>query len=130
MGPPRGVPISTKSDTNRETVGPRSMLEGIVRKLPHKRCLGTPSNHENNGFVLMKRSFSLFHLEVQNNREWCPMGTLWDTFGWFLELWGDILGDNKSIEHLIEKMSQVRIRPRDIWGPKSLTNLLPFSDLG
>ena len=36
--------------------------------------LGTPSNHENDGFVYTKPSFSHFHLELRNNRKWCPMG--------------------------------------------------------
>ena len=57
------------------------MLERTARKVLHKRCLGTPSNHENDGFVYTKPSFSHFHLELQNNRKWCPTGTPADPFG-------------------------------------------------
>ena len=36
--------------------------------------LGTPSNDENDGFVIAKPSFSLFHLYLQNDRKLSPMG--------------------------------------------------------
>ena len=64
---PGGVQISTKSDKNREKVAPRSALEGTSRKVLYKRHLGTPSDHENDGFVYTKPSFSQFHLEAQSD---------------------------------------------------------------
>ena len=89
---PRFEPKSTKS---REQVVPKSTLEHTARKVLHKRCFGTPSNHEDKGFVDTKPLFSHFHLELQNNRKWCPKGTLWDAFAWFWEVLGTILGHEK-----------------------------------
>ena len=40
MGPPLGPPLEPESTPNREKVIPRSTLENIVRKVPHKRCSG------------------------------------------------------------------------------------------
>ena len=62
MGPPPGPPLEAKSTKKRETVVPRSTLENTVRKVLHRRCLATPSNLENYGFMYRKPSFSHFHL--------------------------------------------------------------------
>ena len=43
--------------------------------------LGTPSNHENDGFVYTKPSFLHFHLYPQSDRKLPPMGTLLAPFG-------------------------------------------------
>ena len=43
--------------------------------------LGTPSNHENDGFVYTKPSFSHFHLYPQSDRKLAPKGTLLAPFG-------------------------------------------------
>ena len=54
-------------------------------------------------------------------------GTVWNTFGWFLDLSGDILGDKKSMGGFIPKMPRKIIEPRKFLGPNPVVNLLPFS---
>ena len=51
VGPPPRPSWEPKSTKNREKVVPRSTLENNVCKVLHKRCLGTPSNHENGSSV-------------------------------------------------------------------------------
>ena len=116
VGPPPGPPWEPKSTKNREKVVPRSTLENTVCKVLHKRCLGTPSNHENKGFVYTKPVFSNFLLDLQNNRKWCPKGTLWDAFGWFWEVLGTILGDEKIVAKIgFPKVTQkIREPPRGL----------------
>ena len=99
VGPPWVLPWDPLWRPNRQKIEkkgvPRSTLENTVRKVLHKRCLGTPSNHENDGFSYAKPLISHFHLELQNNRKWCPtgyplgpFGTPWASF-W---LFGGVLG--------------------------------------
>ena len=70
-----GTFFGSKSIKNYKKCVPRSTLERTVRRVLHKRCPGTTSNHENDGLVCPKPSFSHFHVELQNNRKLCPMGT-------------------------------------------------------
>ena len=111
VGPPTGFNLEPKSTQNLEKVVPRSMLENTVRKVLQKRCLGPPSNHENDGFVYTRPSFFHFHLELQIKQKRCPKGTLLDPFGWFWEPLGTFLVDEK----ITAKLERSRGKPRPIW---------------
>ena len=66
VDPPPGPPLEIKSAEKH--------VEEHCAKVQHKRCLRTPSSLQNYGFVYAKPSFSHFHLYLQSNRKWCPMG--------------------------------------------------------
>ena len=90
--PPLGVPLGSNFRYFLYFFGIFSVyvFESIFLRL--LGSLGTSSNHENDGFVYTKPSFSHFHLELQNDRKWCPKGTLLDAFGWVLGGLGGHLG--------------------------------------
>ena len=80
-----GTPFGAHIDKKKKKVVPRSTLENIVRKVLHKRCLGTPSNHENDGFANTKALIFTFPFgapklsKIVSNGY--PLGSLWVALG-------------------------------------------------
>ena len=84
VGPPLGSPLEHKSTTNREKVVPRSTLENIVFKVLHKRCLRTPSDHEDDGFVIRNHRLHISTWSpktTENGVQWVPFRTPLGGFG-------------------------------------------------
>ena len=61
---------------NRKKVAARITLKNIVHNVLHKMSVGTPRNHENDGFANTKPFLKKIHMYMHNNRKLPPMGAL------------------------------------------------------
>ena len=100
VGPPPGSHLEPKSTQTLEKVVPRNMFEDTVRKVLQKKCLGPPSNHENDGFVYTRPSFFTFPPGASNQTKSVskgyPFGSLWVVLGTLGHVFGGSKNNSKT----------------------------------